>query len=86
MERKLPKVPVTPILGSAASQCNVMLGGIDYTTDFLCTRLDGGQFIRECVDRKKLVRPMTIKLLDMSLEYWKSHGIKDWGIVIDEEK
>jgi hypothetical protein len=29
---------------------------------------------------------MTIKLLDASREYWIRRGVKDWGIVTDEEK
>ena len=29
-------------------------------------------------------RPLTCKLLDASRLYWKSHGVNDWGIVIDK--
>lgn len=41
--------------------------------------------IRECVERSKLTRPLTCKLLDASRNYWLSHGITDWGIVIEKE-
>ena len=42
--------------------------------------------VRECVQRKHLMKPMTVKLLDDSREYWLRHGVSDWGLVIDEEK
>lgn len=29
---------------------------------------------------------MTVKLLDASRDYWLSHGVSDWGMVIDEEE
>ena len=41
--------------------------------------------VRECVFRKFLKKPMTVKLLDASRDYWNNHGVSDWGIVIDEE-
>ncbi len=41
--------------------------------------------VRECVFRKFLMKPMTVKLLDASREYWLRHGVMDWGVVIDEE-
>ena len=66
-------------------QCNVPLGDAEYTSDFLCTRTDGELIVRECVQRKLLTKPMTVKLLDTSKEYWLRHGVKYWRIVIDEE-
>lgn len=36
------------------------------------------------MSRKHLTKPMTTKLLDVSRNYWKSHGVSDWGIVIEE--
>ena len=42
--------------------------------------------VRECVFRKFLTKPMTVKLLDASRDYWLKHGVSDWGVVIDEEK
>ncbi len=69
-------------------QCNVPVELPEfgeYTTDFLCTKTDGSVLVRECVDRKLLVRPSTGRLLDASRRYWKAHGIEDWGIVINEE-
>ncbi len=57
--------------------------GDSYTTDFIITTNDGKTLIRECVYKDKLLKPMTIKLLDASREYWLSRGFKNWGIVID---
>lgn len=68
---------------------NVSLEGLEigaYTSDFVIHKKDGGIAIRECVFRSKLTRPLTCKLLDASRLYWKSHGVNDWGIVIDKEK
>ena len=42
--------------------------------------------VRECVSRNHLTKPLTAKLLDASRNYWISHGISDWGIVIDKEE
>ena len=30
-------------------------------------------------------KPKTVKLLDVSLDYWRKRGIEDWGIVVDKE-
>ena len=65
--------------------CNVVLDGLEYSSDFLCIRADGERMVRECVKRKYLTKPLTVKLLDMSRTYWMKRGITDWGIVIDEE-
>ena len=71
-------------------RCNVWLEGLgeadEYTSDFVCTKEDGSLMVRECVFRDKLTRPRTAKLLDLSRKYWISHGVKDWGIVIDAEE
>lgn len=69
-------------------RCNVLLDGLDvgeYTSDFVCTKTDGDLMVRECVFRKFLTKPLTVKLLDASREYWIRHGVMDWGLVIDEE-
>ena len=69
-------------------RCNVLMDGLEvgeYTTDFLCVKTDGDLMVRECVFRKHLTKPMTIKLLAVSQEYWLRHGITDWGLVIDAE-
>ena len=68
--------------------CNVLLEGLDteaYTTDFLCKKKDGSYMIRECVERKYITKPKTVKLLDVSLDYWRKRGIENWGIVVDKE-
>ena len=69
-------------------RCNVPLAGEEleeYTTDFVCVRTNGDRMVRECVYRKLLTKPLTVKLLDASKEYWLRHGVTDWGIVIDED-
>jgi len=71
-------------------KCNVKLIGCSegeqYTTDFYCTKSNGEIMVRECVDKNKLLKPMTIKMLDISRNYWLSKGITDWGIVLGECK
>lgn len=69
-------------------RCNVVLDGKDageYMTDFLCIKTNGDMLVRECVYRKFLTKPMTVKFLDISRDYWFRHGIEDWGVVIDAE-
>ncbi len=69
-------------------RCNVLLDGLDigeYTSDFVCTKAGGDLMVRECVFRKFLMKPLTVKLLDASRDYWLRHGVTDWGLVIDEE-
>ena len=70
-------------------KCNVLLEGLEtgeYTSDFVCVKTDGDLMIRECVFRKFLMKPMTVKLLEISREYWLRRGVIDWGLVIDAEK
>lgn len=70
-------------------RCNVILDGLpdgEYTSDFVCVKSNNDLMVRECVFRKFLTKPMTVKLLDASREYWLNHGVSDWGLVIDEEK
>ena len=70
-------------------RCNVILDGLEsnaYTSDFLCVKGNGDLLVRECVYRKFLTKPMTVRLLDLSREYWRNHGVSDWGLVVDEEK
>ena len=71
----------------AEIRCNVPLEGdevSEYVSDFVCTMVDGDVMVRECVFRRLLTKPMTLKLLDISRDYWKRRGITNWGIVIDE--
>jgi hypothetical protein len=70
-------------------KCNVLLDGLEegeYTSDFVCVKADGDLMVRECVERKFLTKPMTVKLIDASRRYWLRHGVSDWGLVIDAEK
>ena len=54
--------------------------------DFVCVKQDGDLMVRECVERKHLMKPMTVRLLDASMEYWRRNGVTDWGLGINEEK
>lgn len=70
-------------------QCNIPFDGEEigeYNTDFLCTKSNGDLLVRECVFRKHLLKPLTVKLLDASRSYWLNRGVNDWGLVIDAEK
>lgn len=70
-------------------RCNVLLDGLEfgeYTTDFVCVKADNDLMVRECVSRKYLTKPLTVKLLDISREYWLRHGVEDWGIVTNDEE
>jgi len=72
----------------ASIRCNVVLDNLsigEYTSDFVCTKVDGDLLVRECVNRKFLSKPLTVKLLDASRSYWLRRGVTDWGVVIDEE-
>ena len=40
--------------------------------------------VRECVYRKVLTKPMTVRLLDASREYWLRHGVSDWAVVVEK--
>lgn len=67
---------------------NVPLNGEDcdqYSTDFLCERRNGDLLVRECVWHSQLSLPRTIRLLQLSQTYWRSHGVNDWGIVVETE-
>ena len=64
-------------------RCNIGLDGEDYMTDFICIKENGDFMVRECCQRKYLSKPQTMKLLDLSRNYWLRHGVTDWGIVVD---
>ena len=58
----------------------------EYTSDYLCTKVDNSLMVRECVRRRFLTKPMTARLLDASRLYWMKRGINDWGLVVDEKE
>ena len=69
-------------------RCNVPLDGLsigEYTSDFVCVKTDNNLMIRECIDRRFLAKPLTVKLLDASRNYWLCRGVSDWGLVINAE-
>lgn len=66
-------------------QCNVPLDDTEYMTDFVCKKDSRELLVRECLYRRLITKPMTIRLLDESREYWTRRGVTDWGIVVDEE-
>ena len=70
-------------------RCNILLDGLDvgeYTSDFVCEKKSGEAMVCECVSRSHLMKPLTVKLLDLSRNYWLKHNVSDWRIVIDENK
>ena len=72
----------------AEIRCNVVLEGLEggaYVSDFVCIKTDGDLMVRECVFKHLLTRPSMMKLLDESRNFWRSHGIFDWGIVTNAE-
>lgn len=42
---------------------------------FILVKTDNDLMVRECVFRKFLMKPLTVKLLDASKEYWLRHGV-----------
>ena len=70
-------------------RCNVLLKDLplgDYTTDFVAVKSDNRLLVRECITRTHLAKPLTVKLLDASKEYWLRQGVTDWKVVTDAEK
>jgi hypothetical protein len=57
----------------------------EYTSDFVCKKTDQSYMVRECVQRRLLAKPLTVKRLDASRNYWISKGVSDWGIVVEKE-
>ena len=41
--------------------------------------------VRECIETRYLTKPMRVKLLDASRDYWMKLGVTDWGMVVDGE-
>lgn len=69
-------------------RCNIPLDGLsdgEYTSDFVCIKINGDLLVRECVERRFLTKPLTVKLLDSSRLYWLRRGVTDWGLVVNEE-
>ena len=69
-------------------RCNYILEDFElgaYTSDFVCLKQDGSYMVRECVDRRHISKPLTIRLLEASRRFWYQKGISDWGIVINRE-
>lgn len=70
-------------------RCQVLLEGLEigeYCSDFVAVKTDGDLRVRECVYRKHLKKPMTVKLLDASRNYWRRRGVTDWGIVVEKKE
>lgn len=65
-------------------QCNVLLEDTsegEFTSDFVIQMQDETVAVRECVLWSNLLRPRTVKLLDLSQRYWSKRGINDWKVV-----
>lgn len=63
----------------------IEIDGIKYTSDFLCRDKDGSYTVYECVYRKYLDKPKTVKLLDASQKFWQGRGCT-WGLIIEKEE
>ena len=70
-------------------QANVKLNsfplGDCYTTDFLCKKADNTYIAIETIEKKYLLKPMHLKLLENSRHYWLARGV-DWKLIIGEKK
>lgn len=67
-------------------RCNVPLEGLEegeYTSDFVCIKTNGDLMVRECLQRDRLTKPMNVKLLNASRNYWIKRGVADWGLIIN---
>lgn len=53
-------------------------------SDFVCIKTNGDLMVRECLQRDRLTKPMNVKLLNASRNYWLKRGA-DWGLVVDAE-
>ena len=62
---------------------SVDVDGTKYTTDFVCCDKDGASNAFECVYRKQMDKPKTMKLLDASQQFWTARGIS-WGLITDK--
>ena len=72
----------------AEIRCNVPLDGLEigeYMSDFVCIKTNGDLLVCECVSRRLLLKPMILKLLDASREFWLRRNVTDWRLVIDDE-
>lgn len=69
----------------AEVKCNVRLQGFslgeNYTSDFLCVKADKTMVVMETIDKKSLLKPKNLKLLEESRHYWLSRGI-EWKLVL----
>ena len=64
------KASISPLVNPVAfnSSLSVHTNNVgEYTSDFVCTKTDGDLMVRECVFRKFLMKPLTVKLLDASI-------------------
>ena len=66
-------------------KCNVLIDDV-YTSDCVCTKSNADIMVRECVKRNLIIKPMTVKMLDISRNYWLRQGVTDWGIVTNAEE
>ena len=63
---------------------SALVDGTQYTSDFVCEKRNGDIVVLECVYRKYLTKPLTVKLLDASRSFWLSRGVTDWRLIVDE--
>ena len=62
---------------------NVQMTGTEYTSDFLITYQDDSVMVQECIRLEDYETPMGQHLIEQSKEYWISHGVWHWGLVVE---
>ena len=80
----LSKLADDDIISISANIDSAVIDGTQYTTDFVCKKRNGELVVYECAYRKLLTKPLTVKLLEASRNYWLKRGVTDWVLVIDE--
>ena len=69
-------------------QCNVKLNGFPlgdtFSSDFVCVKKDRTLLVIETIEKKYLLKPRNLKLLEASRTYWLARGVQDWRLVVGE--
>ena len=70
----------------ASFETNVVVEGLDgdeiYTTDFVVNYKNETTKVWECVFRRHITKPKTMRMLSLSKNYWTKKGCQ-WGLVTE---
>ena len=58
--------------------------GENYSTDFLCKKIDNTMTAIETIEKRVLLKPQNLKLLEASRHYWLARGV-EWKLVVGEK-